>query len=93
MLISIWGTGLTNFEDIAKCLAGSALFQTHHSFLTYLGMGLIMIGFLFKLTAAPFHFWAPDVYEGFPTSVTAFFAITPKIALLGVFLRLLLGSF
>ena len=85
-------TGLTNFEDIAKCLAGSALFQTHHSFL-HLGMGLIMIGFLFKLTAAPFHFWAPDVYEGSPTSVTAFFAITPKIALLGVFLRLLLGSF
>ena len=85
-------TGLTNFEDIVKCLAGSALFQTHHSFL-HLGMGLIMIGFLFKLTAAPFHFWAPDVYEGSPTSVTAFFAITPKIALLGVFLRLLLGSF
>ena len=84
--------GLTNFEDISKCLAGSALFQTHHSFL-HLGMGLIMIGFLFKLTAAPFHFWAPDVYEGSPTSVTAFFAITPKIALLGVFLRLLLGSF
>ena len=85
-------TGITNFEDIAKCLAGSALFQTHHSFL-HLGMCLIMIGFLFKLTAAPFHFWAPDVYEGSPTSVTAFFAITPKIALLGVFLRLLLGSF
>ena len=85
-------TGLTNFEDIAKCLAESALFQIHHSFL-HLGMGLIMIGFLFKLTAAPFHFWAPDVYEGSPTSVTAFFAITPKIALLGVFLRLLLGSF
>lgn len=85
-------TGMTNFEDVAKCLTHVAHMHTAHG-MVHLGMCLCMIGFLFKLTAAPFHFWAPDVYEGAPTSVTAFFAITPKIALLGVFMRVLLGSF
>lgn len=58
-----------------------------------LGMIFLLIGFLFKLTAVPFHMWAPDVYEGAPTAVTAFFSITPKPALLVVFLRLLYESF
>ena len=58
-----------------------------------LGMIFLIIGFLFKLTAVPFHMWAPDVYEGAPTAVTAFFSITPKPALLVVFLRLLYQSF
>lgn len=85
-------TGMTNFEDVAKCLAYSSHMEAQHS-LVHIGMCLVAIGFLFKLTAAPFHFWAPDVYEGAPMSVTAFFAITPKMALLGVFLRVLLCSF
>lgn len=58
-----------------------------------LGMIFLLIGFLFKLTAVPFHMWAPDVYEGAPTAVTAFFSITPKPALLVVFVRLLYQSF
>lgn len=58
-----------------------------------LGMIFLLIGFLFKLTAVPFHMWAPDVYEGAPTAVTAFFSIAPKPALLVVFLRLLYESF
>lgn len=58
-----------------------------------LGMIFLLVGFLFKLTAAPFHMWAPDVYEGAPTAVTAFFSITPKSALLVVFVRLLYQSF
>ena len=58
-----------------------------------LGMLFVAIGFLFKLTAAPFHMWAPDVYEGSPTAITAFFSITPKIAILAVFTRLFLCSF
>lgn len=58
-----------------------------------LGMIFLLIGFLFKLTAVPFHMWAPDVYEGAPTAVTAFFSIVPKPALLVVFLRLLYQSF
>ena len=58
-----------------------------------LGMIFLIIGFLFKLTAVPFHMWAPDVYEGAPTAVTAFFSIVPKPALMVVFLRLLYHSF
>nr|YP_010470382.1 NADH dehydrogenase subunit 2 [Symbiochloris sp. SG-2018]UVF37870.1 NADH dehydrogenase subunit 2 [Symbiochloris sp. SG-2018] len=56
------------------------------------GFTLILLSFLFKITAAPFHAWAPDVYEGAPTSITALFAIVPKIALFGVFLRLFMES-
>ena len=58
-----------------------------------LGMIFLTIGFLFKLTAVPFHMWAPDVYEGAPSAVTAFFSITPKASFLIVFLRLLYQSF
>ena len=57
-------------------------------------MGILLLPyFLFKLTAAPFHFWAPDVYEGVLTSVTAFFSITLKLAIMAVFLRLFLVGF
>ena len=58
-----------------------------------IGIIFIAVGFLFKLTAAPFHMWAPDVYEGSPTNITAFFSITPKIALFAIVLRLFLYSF
>lgn len=58
-----------------------------------LGMIFILVGFLFKCTAVPFHMWAPDVYEGSPTAVTAFFSIAPKIALFGVLLRVFLSTF
>ena len=54
-----------------------------------LGMIFILVAFLFKITAVPFHVWAPDVYEGAPTTVTAFFSIAPKIALLSVMIRIL----
>jgi proton-translocating NADH-quinone oxidoreductase chain N len=57
------------------------------------GLLFLIVGFLFKVSAAPFHMWSPDVYEGSPLFVTAFFATAPKIAILGLFLRLLLFSF
>jgi len=53
----------------------------------------IVVALLFKLAAAPFHMWAPDVYEGSPTIVTAYFAIVPKIATLGILYQLLLNPF
>ena len=53
-----------------------------------LGMIFILVAFLFKITAVPFHVWAPDVYEGAPTTVTAFFSIAPKIALLTLMIRI-----
>jgi NADH-quinone oxidoreductase subunit N len=58
-----------------------------------LGLVLVMVGFCFKLSAVPFHMWTPDVYEGSPTPVTAFFATTPKIAALALFARVLLEPF
>ncbi len=53
------------------------------------GIVFILVGLAFKISAVPFHMWAPDVYQGSPTSVTIFFAILPKIAALTVFIRFL----
>jgi len=53
------------------------------------GLGLVLIGFAFKIAIVPFHMWAPDVYEGAPTPVTAFFSIGPKAAGFAVLIRLL----
>jgi NADH-quinone oxidoreductase subunit N len=49
-----------------------------------MGMFMVLVGLLFKLTAAPFHMWAPDVYEGAPTPVTAYFSIVPKLAVFAI---------
>ena len=57
------------------------------------GMVFILVGLAFKISAVPFHMWAPDVYQGSPTSVTLFFAILPKIAALTVFIRFLYAPF
>nr|YP_008816026.1 NADH dehydrogenase subunit 2 [Closterium baillyanum]AGZ90241.1 NADH dehydrogenase subunit 2 [Closterium baillyanum] len=59
----------------------------------FMGILFIAVGFLFKITAVPFHMWAPDVYEGSPTYVTAFFSIAPKIAILAASLRVFIYSF
>ena len=73
-------TGSTNFEVISANLDGS---NTGAVF----GIVFIIVGLAFKVSAVPFHMWTPDVYEGSPTSVTAFFALVPKIAALSVFIR------
>lgn len=89
-------TGVTNFTELAKIFTGgteSILASTTSLPACELGMVCILVGFMFKIAAAPFHMWSPDVYEGAPTSVTAFFMITPKVALFAVFLRIFLESF
>jgi NADH-quinone oxidoreductase subunit N len=53
----------------------------------------LLSGLAFKIAAVPFHMWTPDVYEGAPTSVTAFFAIVPKVAALALIVRVLMGPF
>ena len=83
-------TGTTNFTELSYyCLddnfAGSNLVKV--------GLIFLVAAFLFKVAAFPFHMWSPDVYEGAPTSTTVFFAVVPKLALIGVFLRLLNISF
>jgi NADH-quinone oxidoreductase subunit N len=81
-------TGLTNFNDYSIFFAGSL--NTSHSLdLTIiLGLLFINIALLFKLSAAPFHMWSPDVYEGSPTPITALFSILPKLGILTLIFRL-----
>ena len=89
-------TGTTNFDQLHLLNLSSNLDQAvttsfHTGFI--IGIVFLSFGLLFKLAAVPFHMWAPDVYEGSPTSVTAFFAIVPKVAILAVFARLYFGVF
>ena len=83
--------GSTNFEALAELfrhLAGEA-----PPLGVVFGLVFIMAGLAFKVSAVPFHMWTPDVYEGAPTPVTAFFSVAPKIAALGLFVRLMVGPF
>ena len=79
-------SGSTNFELIASNL------DSNEYALTF-GIVFILVGLAFKISAVPFHMWAPDVYEGSPTSVTLFFTMVPKIAALTVFIRFLYVPF
>ena len=79
-------SGSTNFHTIAENINQSSYGLTF-------GIIFIIVGLAFKITAVPFHMWAPDVYEGSPTSVTIFFAMLPKIAALTVFIRILYVPF
>ena len=79
-------SGSTNFDLIAQNMDQ---LNTGSIF----GIVFILVGLAFKVSAVPFHMWAPDVYEGSPTSVTTFFAIVPKVAALTVFIRFLYVPF
>jgi|TARA_B110000444_G_scaffold83727_1_gene79072 NADH-quinone oxidoreductase subunit N len=76
----------TNFDIIASQL------NSNEYALTF-GIVFILVGLAFKISAVPFHMWAPDVYEGSPTTVTLFFTMVPKIAALTVFIRFLYVPF
>jgi len=71
-------TGSTNLAVIGARIPGYALM---HQGILLVGTGLLLVGFAFKVAAVPFHMWAPDVYEGAPTPVTAFMAAAVKAAL------------
>jgi len=84
-LALIYGaTGSTDFSAISQALSSGNLATDP---LTLTGIALCVAGLCFKSSVAPFHQWTPDVYEGAPTPVTAFMAVTTKVAALGVFLR------
>ncbi|MBZ5782452.1 proton-conducting transporter transmembrane domain-containing protein, partial [Klebsiella aerogenes] len=71
--------GSTLFSDIAAAVHGGA------SSGILFGLVFLMCGLAFKVSAAPFHMWTPDVYEGAPTPIVAFFAAAPKLAAMVLF--------
>jgi len=81
-------TGSTSFETIAAALSGSER-QVGLVF----GLVFLLAGLAFKISAVPFHMWTPDVYEGAPTPVTAFFAAAPKMAAMALLVRVTVGAF
>lgn len=81
-------TGNTGFEGIAKVLSA----ETRGLGLIF-GMVFVLAGACFKISAVPFHMWTPDVYEGAPTPVTAFFAAGPKVAAMAILVRIVSDAF
>lgn len=82
-------TGTVEYAKIATSLTG--VDGVAIGFMT--GIVFVLVGIAFKISAVPFHMWTPDVYEGAPTSVTAFFALVPKLAAIAVLMQLLYGPF
>jgi NADH-quinone oxidoreductase subunit N len=82
-------TGTTSFEKLAAFHPADGV-QTVG---LWIGMALTASGLIFKISAVPFHMWAPDVYEGAPTPVTAMFAVAPKIAAMALLVRLMVSAF
>ncbi|MGH1376794.1 MAG: NADH-quinone oxidoreductase subunit NuoN [Alphaproteobacteria bacterium] len=82
-------TGSIQFDVIASTLSAQTLIPPGFT----VGMVFVLAAIAFKVSAAPFHMWTPDVYQGAPSSVTAFFAIVPKIAALAMLIRLLFVPF
>jgi NADH-quinone oxidoreductase subunit N len=80
-------TGSTSLSDVAFAAYS---FDLYSSPLFVAGVGLVLVGFLFKLAAVPFHAWAPDAYTGAPAVSVAFMATGPKVAAVAVVLRVLL---
>jgi NADH-quinone oxidoreductase subunit N len=79
-------TGTISFAGIAKA-------ASHGDIGLVFGLVFLFVGFCFKVSAVPFHMWTPDVYEGAPTPVTAFFASAPKVAAIAIFVRATMTAF
>ena len=79
-------TGTVSFAGIAQAAGQGGIGLTF-------GLVFLFAGFCFKVSAVPFHMWTPDVYEGAPTPVTAFFAAAPKVAAIAMFVRVPVSAF
>src|SRR5213075_414268 len=83
-------TGSTNIGTIAGRLGVAAGIE---SALLLAGIAFLLVGFGFKVATVPFHMWAPDVYDGAPSAITAYMAATVKAAAFAAFLRVWLEAF
>ena len=83
-------TGSTNFSEIARFLSANVLIANG---LLFAGFALLLVGLGFKVAAAPFHVWTPDVYQGAPTPVTGFMASAAKAAGFAALLRVFMSTF
>ena len=87
-------SGTTNLDNIyvitsiSEIKGLSSLMYLYQPYYFHLSLIIMSVGFLFKVSAAPFHFWSPDVYDGIPTVVTTYIAIVPKISIFAFFLEL-----
>ncbi|RCS21973.1 NADH-quinone oxidoreductase subunit NuoN [Phyllobacterium salinisoli] len=81
-------TGHIGFEQIAASISGG-----ERQLGLVFGLVFLLAGLAFKISAVPFHMWTPDVYEGAPTPVTAFFAAAPKMAAMALLVRVVIGAF
>lgn len=86
-------TGETRIDLIAEALNTGETVVGANIFPAMVALLLVVVGFAFKISAAPFHFWTPDVYEGSPTPVTAFISVASKAASFAVLMRFFLGVF
>lgn len=91
MALTYGATGTTRIAKIAEFIAQNSSVAENPMF--YIGMLLMATGFSFKIAAAPFHMWTPDVYEGAPTPMTAYMSAGPKAAGFAAFLRVLIVAF
>ncbi len=82
-------SGSTKLRDIGAAIASRDLWDP----LVFMALTATMVGLLFKISAVPFHMWAPDAYEGAPTTVTAYLAVGSKAASLAFLMRMFLGPF
>jgi NADH-quinone oxidoreductase subunit N len=83
--------GTTSFDRLAQLFGAAGGAPASIGLLV--GIVFTSVGLAFKVSAVPFHMWTPDVYEGAPTPVTAFFAVAPKIAAISLFIRVMVGPF
>jgi NADH-quinone oxidoreductase subunit N len=83
-------TGTTRLDRIGRLLAGQAMSPTP---MQLLAVGLLLVGFAFKVSAVPFHMWTPDAYEGAPAAVTGFMSTGVKAAAFAAFMRVFLSAF
>jgi len=85
--------GTTNFETLAEVFAATAAAGHDPSLGIIVGLVFVLAGLAFKISAVPFHMWTPDVYEGAPTPIAAFFATAPKVAAIALLARVMMGPF